>query len=50
MSRPFYKRAYHATVKPALNFVTFSKIRHRNRTVEYNNKATSATSETANLH
>ena len=35
MSRPFYKRAYHATVKPALNFVTFSKIRHRNRNVEY---------------
>lgn len=31
MSRPLYKRIYHATIKPVLNFVTLSNVRHKMR-------------------
>ena len=32
MSRPLYKRIYHATIKPVLNFVTLSNVRHKMHT------------------
>lgn len=31
MSRPLYKRIYHKVIKPMLNFITLSNMRHRCR-------------------
>lgn len=36
MSRPLGKRIYHHTVKPVLNFITFSSLRHRKRQEKIN--------------